>query len=272
MSAKFDKNSFKKRLSTMLGVDFRRMFTSSLFYLMIGISLVIPILILVMVTMMDGTVSVDPQTGKETVMEGFKSVWEIIGTVSSSASADAGAGMNMSITSMCNINMMYFAVAVFVCIFVGDDFRSGYAKNLFTVRSKKSDYVISKTLASFVAGGCMIIAFFIGSMVGGKFAGLSFALDGANAFNVVMCILSKVFIVGIFASIFVLASVFAKQRLWLSILLSLGIGMLFFMMIPIISPLNSTLLNVLLSFVGSALFSFGIGFASKKVLDKTSLV
>ena len=271
MSAKFEKNSFKKRLSTMLSVDFRRMFTSPLFYLMVGIFLVIPILILVMVTMMDGTVSVNPQTGEETVMEGFKSVWEIIGT-SSSASTDASAGMSMSITSMCNINMMFFAVAVFVCLFVGDDFRSGYAKNLFTVRSKKSDYVISKTVVSFVAGASMILAFFVGAMIGGKFAGLPFELVGANEANVVMCILSKIFLVGIFASIFVLASVIAKQKLWLSLLLSLGIGMLMFMMIPIISPLNSTLLNVLLSAVGSAIFSFGIGFGSKAILEKTSLI
>ena len=204
MSAKFDKKSFKKRLSTMLGVDFRRMFTSPLFYLMVGISLVVPILILVMVTMMEGSVSVNPQTGEETIMEGFKSVWEMIGT-SSATSTDASAGMNMSITSMCNINMMFFAIAVFVCIFVGDDFRSGYAKNLFTVRSNKGDYVISKTIASFVAGGAMIIAFFIGSMIGGKFAGVSFALEGAKAFNVLMCLLSKVMLVGIFASIYVLA-------------------------------------------------------------------
>ena len=271
MAVKFDKKSFKKRLSTMLGVDFRRMFTSPLFYLMIGISLIIPILILVMVTMMEGSVSVNPQTGEETVMEGFKSVWEIIGT-SSSASAGAEAGMSMSITSMCNINMMFFGIAVFVCIFVGDDFRSGYAKNLFTVRSNKGDYVISKTIASFVAGGAMIIAFFIGAMIGGKFAGLSFALDGANAFNVLMCILSKVLLVGIFASIYVLASVIAKQRLWMSILLSLGIGMLMFMMIPIITPLNSTVVHLILCLVGSVLFGVGIGFGSKAILNKTSLV
>ena len=48
---------------------------------------------------------------------------------------------------------------MFVCIFVREDFRSGYAKNLFTVRSQKSDYVISKTLASFVAGAGMLILF-----------------------------------------------------------------------------------------------------------------
>lgn len=273
MKTKLEKNSFNKRLSSMLGVDFRRMFTSPLFYLMIGISLVVPILILVMVTMMEGSVSVNPQTGEETIMEGFKSVWEMIGSVSSSsADASAGAGMSMSITSMCNINMMFFAVAVFVCIFVGDDFRSGYAKNLFTVRSNKSDYVISKTISCFVAGGAMIIAFFIGSMIGGKFAGVPFVLDGANAFNIVMCMISKVLLVGIFVSIYVLASVIAKQKLWMSILVSLGIGMLMFMMIPIITPLNSTIVNVILCAVGSVLFCFGIGVASKAILEKTSLV
>lgn len=271
MADNFKKNTFKKRLSTMMGVDFRRMFTSPLFYLMIGISLVVPILILVMVTMLEGSVSVNPQTGEETIMEGFKTVWEIIGT-SSSAASDPSAGMAMSITSMCNINMMFFAIAVFVCIFVSDDFRSGYAKNLFTVRSRKGDYVVSKTITCFIAGASMIISFFIGAMIGGKISGLSFALEGANAFNVVMCILSKVALVGIFVSIYVLASAFAKQKLWLSLLLSLGIGMLFFMMIPIITPLNSTIVNVILCVVGSGLFSFGIGFGSKAILNKTSLV
>ena len=270
MDVKFEKNTFKKRLSSMLGVDFRRMFTSPLFYIMMGISLVIPILIIVMVTMMDGTVSVDPQTGKETVMEGFDTVWQIIGTSTADASADAMGAM--SITSMCNINMMFFGIAVFVCLFVGEDFRSGYAKNLFTVRSKKGDYVISKTVACFVAGAGMIITFFIGSMIGGAIAGLPFDLGSANAFNVVMCLLSKVAIVGIFVSIYVLATVFAKQKVWLSILMSLGIGMLMFMMIPIISPLNSGIINLILSLVGSGLFSVGIGFGSKAILLKTSLV
>lgn len=267
MSVKFEKNTFKKRIKSMLGVDFRRMFTSPIFYIMVGAALVMPILILVMTSMMDGSVSVDPQTGKETVMEGFKNVWQIIGSVSGGEQS-----MSMDITSMCNINMMFFIIAVFVCIFVGDDFRSGYAKNLFTVRSKKDDYVISKSITCFVAGACMIIAFFIGSMLGGAISGISFELEGANAFNIVMCMLSKVLLVGIFSSIYVLASVFAKQRLWLSLIMSFGIGMLMFMMIPIITPLNSTIVHVLLCLVGSGLFSFGIGFGSKAILDKTSLI
>ncbi|MBR7172175.1 MAG: ABC transporter permease [Clostridia bacterium] len=266
----FEKNTFKKRVKSMLGVDFRRMLTSPLFYIMIGVSLVIPILIIVMVTMMDGTVSVDPQTGKETVMEGFDTVWQIIGTSTKDASADAMGAM--SITSMCNINMMFFGISVFVCLFVGEDFRSGYAKNLFTVRSKKGDYVVSKTIVCFVAGASMILTFFIGSMIGGVVAGLPFDLGSANAFNVVMCILSKMALTGIFASIYVLASVFAKQRLWLSLLMAFAIGMLMFMMIPIITPLDSGIINLILCLAGSFGFSVGIGFGSKAILSKTSLV
>ena len=267
MSVSFEKNTFKKRFKSMLGVDFRRMFTSSLFYIMIGISLVMPILILVMTTMMDGTISTNPQTGEQTVMEGFKNVWQIIG------SSSGGEGqLSMNITSMCNINMMFFIISIFVCLFVGADFSSGYAKNLFTVRSKKDDYVISKTLTCFIAGASMIVAFFIGSMLGGAICGLPFALEGVTAINVIMCILSKIFLVGIFSSIYVLASVFAKQRLWLSLIMAFGIGMLMFMMIPIITPLNSTIINVILCLIGTSIFSIGLGFGSRAILDKSSLV
>lgn len=267
MSADFEKFTFKKRLKSMLGVDFRRMLVSPIFYIMIGASLVMPILILVMTTMMDGTVSVDPTTGAETVMEGFKNVWQIIGSLSGSAQ-----GMAMDITSMCNINMMFFIIAVFVCIFVGDDFTSGYAKNLFTVRSNKSDYVISKSIVCFASGAGMIIAFFIGSMIGGAISSLPFTLDGVNVYNVIMCMLSKILLVGIFTSIYVLASVVAKTRLWLSLIVALGVGMLMFMMIPIITPLDSKIVNVILCLAGSLLFSLGIGAITKLILDKFSIL
>ena len=267
MSINFEKNTFKKRIKSMLGVDFRRMFTYPLYYIMVGASLVMPILILVMTSMMDGMVTVDPQTGAETVMEGFKNVWQIIGAVSGGEQS-----MSMDITSMCNINMMFFIISIFVCLFVSDDFRSGYAKNLFTVRAKKDDYVASKTIVCFVAGASMIIAFFVGSIIGGAIAGLPFALEGATVLNVIMCVLSKILLVGIFSSIYILASVFAKQKLWLSLIVAFGVGMLMFMMIPIITPLNSTIVNLILCLVGSAIFSVGIGFGSKAILDKSSLI
>ncbi|MBE7075062.1 MAG: hypothetical protein E7376_03710 [Clostridiales bacterium] len=267
MNVNFENNTFSKRLKSMLAVDFRRMFTTPLFYIMVGISLVMPILILVMTKMMDGTVSVNPQTGVETVIEGFKNVWQIIGSASG-----AGEAMSMDLTSMCNINMMFFFIAVFICIFVADDFRSGYVKNLFTVRAKKTDYVISKSIIGFVAGASMLISFFIGAMLGGAIAGLPFVQEGITMGNIVMSMLSKIFLVAIFSAIYLLASVVAKQKLWLSLILSFGIGMLFFTMIPIISPLNAGVISVVLCLVGGAIFSTAIGVGSYYILKKTSLI
>ena len=158
MEIRFEKSSFGKRLLSMLKVDFRRMFTTRFLYIMVGICLVMPILILVMTTMMDGSVTVDPQTGAETVIEGFKNTWQAIGTVSSETNP-----MAMGLTTMCNINMLYFFIAVLVGVFVADDFRSGYAKNIFAIRAEKTDYVISKTVTCFVGCALMFLGFFVGT-------------------------------------------------------------------------------------------------------------
>jgi len=253
----------------MLNVDFKRMFISPLFYILVGVCLVIPILILVMTSMMDGTTSIDPQTGKETVMEGFDNVWQMIGSTTKESQSQ---GMNMSLTGMCNINMLYFFIAVLVCVFVSDDFRSGYAKNLFTVRANKKDYIASKTIVCFIGGVSMIIAFFIGSILGGAIVNLSFDVGSAGVYGIIMCMFSKILLVSIFVSIFLLASVFAKQKLWLSIILSLGIGMLFFTMIPIISPLDAGILNVIMCLGGGALFCIGFGVLSNLILNKRDIL
>ena len=268
------KNTFSKRLGSMLKVDFKRLFLSRSFYIIVAACLVAPILILVMTTMMDGSVSVNPQTGEETIVEGFDNVWQIIGSVSdpnASAGGDVSA-MSMDIVSMCNINMLYFAIAALVCIFVADDFRSGYAKNLFTVRAKKTDYVASKTLVLTFGASMMILAFFVGSLVGGAVSGLSFEMIGFNAGNLLMCVLSKMVLVSVFVPIYLIMSVVAKQKLWMSILLSMMVGMFLFMMIPMLTPLNATLGNVLICAVGGVLFAFGLGAISNAILKKTSLV
>ena len=264
---RFEHIGFGKKLKSMLSVDFRRMFTTPWFYIMVGVCLAIPILILVMTTMMDGTVTVDPSTGVETTMEAFDNTWQAIGSISSE-----GTGMDMSLTRLCNINMLYFFVAVFVCIFVAGEFKSGYAKNLFAVRPKKSDYVVSKTLTGFVGGVFMLLAFFVGTMVGGAIAGLPFDTGAAGVSGIVMCMFSKMLLVAVFVPIYVLMSVLGKQKLWLSLIASLCIGMLFFNIVSMMTPLDSTILNVVLCLAGGALFSIGLGAVSNLVLKKTSLV
>ncbi len=268
-TVKFQKISFGRKLKSMLKVDFRRMFKSKLFYILIACSLVIPVLMTVMMTMMDGSVSVDPQTGVETIIHGPENAWQSIGAL---PTADGNALGGMDVMAMCNINMMFMLVSVFICLFISDDFRSGYAKNLFTVRAKKGEYVVSKTIAGFFCGAFMLIAYFIGAMLGGSISGLSFELIGLSSVNIVMCMISKILLMLVFVPIFVLISIASKHKTWLAICGSLGGGMLLFMMVPMITPLNSTVMNVIKCLAGGMMFCFGLGACSKRVLNKTSLV
>ena len=264
MDVKFEKRTFLKSLKTMLKVDFKRMFTMPLVYIMAGVSFVIPILILVMTTTMGG--QPDPITGEEAT-EMFTNVWQSISSVSG-----GNAGMAMDLTTMCNMNLMYFMIAVLVCVFTAEDFRSGYAKNLFTVRSKKVDYVFSKTLICFIGGVIMILAYFIGAMLGGAIAGLPFTMEGFNMSGIVACMLAKILLVAVFVAIFLTFAVLAKQRIWMSILLSCGVGAFLFMMIPIMTPLNANFIHVIMTLAGSLLFAVGLGAVSNAILNKTSLV
>lgn len=266
-SAAFEKNSFAKRLRSMLRVDFRRMYTMPMFYIMAGISFAIPILVLVMTTAMDGTVTTDPQTGVETTIEGFENTWQAIASVS----GESGA-MDMSLTGMCNSNMLYFLIAVLVCTFVADDFRSGFAKNLFAVRSRKGDYVISKTLSGITGGMLMLLAYLLGTVLGGSIAGLPFDTGAAGVSGVVMCMLSKLLLTAVFVPIYVLISAAGRQKLWLSLVGSLCAGMLLFTMVPMMTPLDAGIMNVILCLAGGVLFSAGLGAASNMVLKKVSLV
>ena len=287
-TVKFERVTLPRRLRSMLRVDLRRMLRSRLFYIILAVSLLVPVVMTVMLTMMDGQESTNPQTGEVTVMEGPESVWESFGTLPADPSAppadapaDGAAGAmgamggmgDMSVMAMCNINMAFMGVAVFVCLFISEDFRSGYAKNLFTVRARRGEYVASKILAGFLCGALMLLLYALGAILAGAITGLSFELVGdMTVAGLVMCLLAKILLMLVFVSIFTLISVAAKQTAWLSICASLGGGMLLFMMIPMITPLTSTPLHVLLCAAGGAMFAFGLGAIGRIILQKTSLV
>ncbi len=262
---KLDVKDFAQRLRSMLRVDLRRMFTMPTVWIMLGVSLALPIVILAMTSFVGGT-SVNPQTGAQETIETFTNVWQAIGS--------SGGAMSMDLTSMCNINLLYFLAAIFVCVFVGEDFRSGYVKNLFTVRSQRADYVASKTLTLFAAVAAMFALYFVGALIGGGIAGLSFdvAAVGASVGGIVACMISKIFFALVFVSIALTLAVVGKQRLWLSILGSLAGGMLLFTMIPMMTPLDSGAFNVALCVIGGTLFAVGLGAISTVILNKTDIV
>ena len=130
----------------------------------------------------------------------------------------------------------------------------------------------SKTAVGFIAGVLMLLAYFAGSMLGGAVAGLSFELGTANVFSIVMCMLAKAALLAVFVPIYVVMSVIAKRKLWMSLLGSLFGGMLLFMMIPMLTPLDSTIMHVVLCAAGGAMFTAGLGGVSRVVLNKTDLV
>ena len=76
----------------------------------------------------------------------------------------------------------------------------------------------------------------------------------------------------VFVPIFLIFGVLAKQKTWLSMVGSFGVGMLFFMTIPMLTPLDSSIMNVILCLAGGVLFSVGLGAISNNILRKTSLV
>ena len=82
----------------------------------------------------------------------------------------------------------------------------------------------------------MLLAFFIGAMLGGAIAGLPFDTGIAGVGGVVMCMIAKIFLMAVVVSIFTAISVAAKQRTWLAVIGSLGVSMLLFMMIPMMTP------------------------------------
>lgn len=53
----------------------------------------------------------------------------------------------------------------------------------------------------------MILAFFLGALIGGKAAGLPFAMEGFAPANLTACMLAKVFLMAVFAAIYEFAAI-----------------------------------------------------------------
>lgn len=105
----------------MVYLDFKRLFMSKFFYIIIGSCLLVSVLILIMTQMMEGSPMNDQygnlildELGNPVLIEWFKNVLQMLGSVSGSST-----GMSMDITSMCNVNILYFAITVFESLFMG---------------------------------------------------------------------------------------------------------------------------------------------------------
>ena len=113
----------------------------------------------------------------------------------------------------------------------------------------------------------MLVCFFVGAIAGGAISGLPFEMNGFYVENLVFCMFSKMFLMAVFTGMYVLMGTIGKQKLWLTILLCLAVGMFLFNLIPMVTPLTATMMNVLLCLASGILLGGGLSFLSKTVLE-----
>ena len=232
----FESPGFGKRLKSMLGVDFYRLFHTPMFYIFLAIAAIIPAMIL-------GTGGMEnPQTGEAAALL-YTNVWNAI-------AADTPLYVFSHIGEYANMNMVFIFGGIMVSIFIGHDYRSGYVKQLFTTHAKKQDYMMSKSITCAFAMACMCMTYLAGAVLAGALTGLDFSVNFAS---LLIAILSKVVLSLGWASLYTFLNVVFRKQFGISIASSFffGTGILIIGAAAILG--NSSILNVFL--YGSSVFA-----------------
>lgn len=202
---KFESPTFAQRIKGMLGVDFYRLFHTPLFYIYLAIAAIIPAMVSAMTTMTD-------PNGQ--AIELYSNVWQIIASQKTLYVIE-------TIADYANMNMVFIFGGIMVSIFIGNDYRSGYVKQLFTTHSEKMDYMISKSLSCAFAMACMCITYLIGGTVGGLLVGYETSVDIGS---LIIAILGKMVMSLGWASLYTFLNVIFRRYFGVSIASSFFFG------------------------------------------------
>jgi len=225
---KFDSPSFGERVKGMLGVDFYRLFHTPLFYIFLVIAAIIPAMIL-------GTSNTDASL--------YTNTWQMI-------CAQTPLYVVGSMGDYANMNMVFMFGGIMVSIFIGNDYRSGYVKQLFTTHAKKQDYMISKTIVGAFSMACMCITYLLGTVGAGLLVGTSMQV---NVGSLVLAVLSKMVMSLGWASLYTFLNIIFRRHFGISIASSFffGTGILIIGAAAILG--NTSVLNIFL--YGSSVYA-----------------
>ena len=246
------------RVGAMMRLDFYRLFHTPVFYIMLAISALIPAMLL----------ATSGSTGAESAQSAtpavvYTNAWQLVESTGGSA-----AGANpLDFGGYANINMVFIFAGLLMAIFISHDYMSGFVKSIFTVHSRKVDYVISKTTIGIFGGVGMILTYLLGTIVAGILAGTSFEADVAG---LIFCILAKMFLMGAFCSLFLAVSVFFREKLWLTIVFTFLIGMLLYPAASV-ATLGSTVMTAFGCLIAGTVAAVAIGCASTLILTRRDL-
>lgn len=230
---KFDSPSFFKRIKGMLGVDFYRLFHTPMFFVFLAIAAIIPAMVL-------GTSGQDASGNSVSL---FTNTWQMV-------AAQTPLYVISDIGEYANMDMVFIFGGIMVSIFIGNDYRSGYVKQLFTTHAKKQDYMISKTLTCAFAMACMCVTYLLGTVVSGIMIGASMKV---NIGSLIIAIIGKMVMSLGWASLYTFLNVILRKYFWISIGASffLGTGILIIGAAAVIG--NISILNLFL--YGSSVFA-----------------
>ena len=220
----FEKPGLFKRLKSMLGVDFYRLFHTPAFYIFLVIAAVIPALILGMANGADGTGQL------------YTNTWQMI-------AADTPLYVVSDIAEYANMNMVFIFGGILLSIFIGHDFGSGYVKQLFTTHPKKSDYMISKTLTGAFSMACMCVIYLIATVFAGALSGTSFVVDAGS---LIIALVGKILLSLGWSALYTFINILFRRYFGISIALCFffGTGILIIGAAALLG--NSVVLNVFL--------------------------
>jgi len=265
----FHSPTFVSRVKSMLKLDFYRLFHTRAFLIMLLIAAIIPAMVLSMSGMemspppSNSPHTVTTQTTQQAAMPDIENAWQMIESTGGSAVADNP----LDFAGFANINMLFIFAGLLMAIFVAHDYSSGYVKNIFTVHSKKIDYVISKTAVGLFGGAGMIVTYVFGTVIAGLLTGKAFDV---NISGLILCLISKMFLMGVFCSLFLSIAVFFRNKLWLTIVFTFLFGMMFYPAASV-ATLNSTGITVILTLIAGIIGAVVFGTVSTVFLKKRDL-
>lgn len=181
----------------LLKMDLTRMFKGKTFYILLAV--------LVMMSF-----SLFLAGGSAT------SIASMIGPISlSGGTEDFGA-------SMLGLSLVIAFSAIMVCTYIGSDFASGFAKNIFTVHPKKMQYITSKYIISMIAFVSMSAVYLLITIIVGCIMGMEMGLPSVG--GLFLFVLEKLLAAFAINALTICVSVAIRHRVW-SLLATVMISM-----------------------------------------------
>ena len=258
----FQPMGFKARTRSMLKLDLYRLFHTPAFYIMLVIAAIIPAMVLAMSGMDTPGAGAGYAVGAAPSLV-LTNTWQLI----ESTGGSAAAANPLDFGGYASINMLFIFAGLLMAIFVAHDYSSGFAKNIFAVHSKKIDYVISKSAVGIFSGAGMIVTYVLGTVLAGLITGKAFDV---NVSSLIFCLISKAFLMGVFCSLFLGIAVFFRSKLWLTIVFTFLLGMMFYPAASV-ATLNATVITMLLTLIAGAVGAVAFGSVSTLFLKKRDL-